>query len=349
MNQDPNTPKPVKQMSEEEIINHIESKTKKHIETKKKEMEEFVQSKIKEIDDKKQEIDKYWKGSQDSSGNPIIGMEKYMDNKKNEIDEYWEGKKDEEGVRKGGKQEYINNQHNKINEFWEGKEEEEGNKTGGMEEYMNNKKNEIDEFLEGKEDENGIIEEGMKKTMKGLKDRIEELLEGAIRASLASAYGKKARRHRMLAIIYTILFVVIILAFFSLAIAVIIFAEADGKIYGTSIFAILAPMTTAGILLCLFFSNKQREERRIEEEYSHKEMITTVFEAYKREVEKLGEGEDTKKLMLTIYENIIKSADYNPSRYIGKYDTPHPLFGIFKPKQENNKNITDDIKKNITD
>ena len=209
---------------------------------------------------------------------------------------------------------------------------------------IDDKKNEIVDYWEGKENEKGVREGGMKKTIEALRNDIEDLLPGATSATLASAYKEKADIHRKLAKKYSTSFLIVIGIIFFLLVNIIVsfsfLQDENGKILGVLPFFAYLPITMLGIWIASFFNNKQREERRLEEEYSHKEMITKVFKGYKTEVEKLSEGEDTKKLLLKLYENIIKSADYNPSRYIGKYDTQHPILSMFKRTQESNKNTT---------
>ena len=209
------------------------------------------------------------------------------------------------------KKQEIDDKKNEMVDYWKGPEEEDGKRKGGMETYIQDQLKEID-----------------------------QMLAGATSHSLSGGYQKTAKRHRILAQIYSGTYLLIILMIFASLILTILSVDIYGEILGYPVIVTLVTTTTIGVWLSSFFKNKQKEERRIEEEYSHKEMITKVFEGYRKEIKNIDEGAEGQRLLLKLYDNMIDSADYNPSQHIGKYDTEHPVLSIFKSIMKSNKKNT---------
>ena len=201
---------------------------------------------------------------------------------------------------------------------------------------FNDTRNEIEDYFKGSKDNQGKRTGGIEEIINDLIGKREILPSEEIISKLSASYKKAAKRHRKSAIFYSAAILAVAVLFFVSLLLMVMSVGEEEIILDVQMLYILVPTTLVSLWITSFFGKKQREERRMEEEYTHKDMMTTAFEGYKREIERLGKEDNTQKLLLMLYQSIIKNVDYNPSQNIGKYDNEHPILSILKSNKGNN-------------
>lgn len=95
------------------------------------------------------------------------------------------------------------------------------------------------------------------------------------------------------------------------------------------------PFFIPAFWLAIFASKQQSQNKRLQQEYAHKEALAKSYEADKREIEKLPESTEKTKLSAKLLETMIDSAKFNPSETLGSKthnDAPPSVFELFKIK-----------------
>lgn len=196
----------------------------------------------------------------------------------------------------------------------------------------------------GSENDEGEIEGGLKATydeyLKLLSDydksqktkhtaifsEIENLLPAATSAGLASSFATQRGQYEnpirnfgiMFYVAVGLLFLVGVLPLFS-------FSEAGRFEFGlpsswsemlVSTFARVS-FTVPLVWLAFFAAKRRNENRRLEEEYAHKETIARSFYSFRQQVEKLG-TEDSDKLSAKLLEAAITAVSFNASKSLDK-------------------------------
>ncbi|CAH6993568.1 conserved hypothetical protein [Vibrio chagasii] len=72
------------------------------------------------------------------------------------------------------------------------------------------------------------------------------------------------------------------------------------------------------IWLALFSSKQQAQNKRLEEEYAHKEAVTKTYVGHQRQIEKLGESDARDELLVQLAKTTIDTIDFNPSSTLEK-------------------------------
>jgi hypothetical protein len=162
--------------------------------------------------------------------------------------------------------------------------------------------------------------------VEALKERVEGLLPGATSAGLASSF--KAQRSRFLRPqkqwLWT--FVICISVLFVLALPS--FLSAIGWIHQTDqswnatwrSLTMRLPIALPIIWLAIYAGRNYMLSLRMEEDYAYKEAISTAFEGYKREMEKIAAGDNENPTPITtLCTNILRAIAERPGRiYEGK-------------------------------
>jgi len=164
--------------------------------------------------------------------------------------------------------------------------------------------------------------------LKSLNERVEGLLPGATSAGLASAFNKqKARfvdpqRRWLLTFVGCIgLLVIVAIPSFLSAIGIHFGHQTDDTwsttwLHLTMRLPIVLPLVWLGI----YAGRNYMISLRLEEDYAYKEAISTAFEGYKREMEKIVAGEPANPTPIaTLCTNILRAIAERPGRiYEGK-------------------------------
>ena len=103
-------------------------------------------------------------------------------------------------------------------------------------------------------------------------------------------------------------------------------------------------LSILGVLIWLgtYYKSREREERILEEEYSHKETLVKFFEEYSSRKEISGDKE-AKHILLDLHKHVIDNAAYNPSFRLGKEKSDHPTVKVINELSDNLTKVVDKI------
>jgi hypothetical protein len=155
-----------------------------------------------------------------------------------------------------------------------------------------------------------------------LHDQIEGLLPGATSAGLSSSYKDRRTVYEKEARNWSFVFLGSMLlmnigAYFMLE-KVESYTDAMLQIFAHS------PLILPVIWLAIFASKRQSENKRLSEEYAHKESLAKSYEGYRKQVEALQEPDA--KLQLTLLTEAVNAIAHNPSITLdGKHGDGTPL------------------------
>ena len=155
-----------------------------------------------------------------------------------------------------------------------------------------------------------------------LHDQIEGLLPGATSAGLSSSYKDRRVVYEKEARNWSFVFLgsMILMnvgAYFMLE-KIESYADAMLQIFAHS------PLILPVIWLAIFASKRQSENKRLSEEYAHKESLAKSYEGYRKQVEALQDPDA--KLQLYLLTEAINAIAHNPSATLdGKHGDGTPL------------------------
>lgn len=94
-----------------------------------------------------------------------------------------------------------------------------------------------------------------------------------------------------------------------------IFLFTEVKDLSDSLRHILArlPFFIPAVWLAVFSSKQQSQYKRLQQEYVYKETLAKSYEAYKREIDLLPEGEEKNLLQQKLITSMVEMCGYNPS------------------------------------
>lgn len=201
----------------------------------------------------------------------------------------------------------------------------------GDEEALKNKLN----LLKGELDK---LHEDWEEKYDTLYAKLEGLLPGATSAGLAKAYQDQKKSYKTPNIIWSIVFAATMVVMVYYAVKTV----NDSDTIGGAFMSILSrtPFFIPTIWLALFSSKQQSQNRRLEQEYAHKESLAKSYEGYKREIEKLPETDEKNEIMEKLVSSLVDTASYNPSSTLEKKshnDSPPILSSLFKKGNEKPK------------
>lgn len=207
----------------------------------------------------------------------------------------------------------------------------------------------------GQSDENGILSAGLKQELENRKieadkfqseqekkyaamfEKIEKLLSGATTVSLAKAYEEQKKSFILPNIIWSGIFICSILVI----ILSITISYNDGKVAlslaeikddneAIATILIRLPIILAATWLGAFASKQQSQNKRLQQEYAHKEVLARSFEGYKAEIQKLDKQDEAKEIMTILMGNVVDMTSSNPSKTLDENheDKSHPVSSL---------------------
>ena len=201
-----------------------------------------------------------------------------------------------------------------------GEEDGQGKRSGGLSVRLNQKEKEADTFLNTQE-----------KRYKELFEKIESLLPGATSTGLAQAYYDQKISYKWPVIIWAIVFVLALVGVFITGLLSyengikLSFEELLNVEQATSKLIARIPFFFALIWLAAFSSKQYRQNKRLEQEYAHKEVLAKSYQGYKRELESQGKTATDKEIIGALHKVLVATIAKNPSEIMDdgrKEDTP---------------------------
>jgi hypothetical protein len=163
--------------------------------------------------------------------------------------------------------------------------------------------------------------------------KIEGLLPGATSTGLAKAYQDQRKSYDWPYWLWAGVFVLTMIGIIYFAIEHIKVANS----FSDAIMIIISrlPIFIPAFWLAIFASKQQSQNKRLQQEYAFKEVLTKSYEADKREIEKLPESTEKNKLSAKLLEIMIDAAKYNPSDTLNNKahnESPPSILDLFKMK-----------------
>lgn len=177
-------------------------------------------------------------------------------------------------------------------------------------------------------------------------EKIEGLLPGATATGLSKAYQDQKKSYKLPAIIWSIVFILAVGGMMTFGIYS--YNESNIKTLTETLQLILArlPFFIPAIWLAIFSSKQQSQYKRLQQEYIYKETLAKSYEAYKREIEILPDGEERNILQQNLITSMIEMCGYNPSLTLENksHDEKPPIISnqLFKGLLRNKKPITEE-------
>ena len=185
----------------------------------------------------------------------------------------------------------------------------EGDKrVGGLKQEVKDRLNEIDKY-----------DETQKQQIQKWKNEIRDLLDIATNASLASSYEKSNKSYKCAIMGWNATFIISILGIFGVAIwGFVEIADkiSDPLVIFGAIFARL-PFYIPLAWLAIFATNRRNENKRLQEEYKHKETLAKAYSGYKEQIEKL-EDSKAQELAEKLMDKLVEMTNENPNRALDK-------------------------------
>ena len=185
----------------------------------------------------------------------------------------------------------------------------EGDKrVGGLKQEVKDRLNEIDKY-----------DETQKQQIQKWKNEIRDLLDIATNASLASSYEKSNKSYKCAIMGWNATFIISILGIFGVAIwGFVEIADkiSDPLVIFGAIFARL-PFYIPLAWLAIFATNRRNENKRLQEEYKHKETLAKAYSGYKEQIEKL-EHSKAQELAEKLMDKLVEMTNENPNRALDK-------------------------------
>lgn len=181
---------------------------------------------------------------------------------------------------------------------------------------------ENNEFLKGLEQQREKISNWEKE--------IENLLREATNASLASSYEETRKSYNMGIRIWHITFFTCIIIMFLLSVLSIfdvsittqqidwkLNIDVDNYLSILNSFLIRLPFYIPLAWLAIFATNRRNENKRLQEEYRHKETLAKAYSGYKEQIEKL-DNTKAKELAEKLMDKLVEMTNENPNRSLDK-------------------------------
>ncbi|MPY01290.1 hypothetical protein [Salinivibrio sp. VYel4] len=146
---------------------------------------------------------------------------------------------------------------------------------------------------------------------KELINQIEGALRGATNVELAKAFKDQKESYTKPKNGWAFLFIITLAGMTLLAINTTNI-KSEGIQY---VYELIKRLMVFGplIWLALFSSKQQSQNKRLEQEYAHKEAVAKTFIGHQRQLEKLSENEEKDRLLTQLAETTIETVNFNPS------------------------------------
>ena len=181
-------------------------------------------------------------------------------------------------------------------------------RVGGLKQELKDRLNEIDKY-----------DETQKQQIQKWKNEIRDLLDITTNVSLASSYENSKKSYKYAIMGWNATFVISILVIFGVAIwgfVEIADKTSDPLVIFGAIFARL-PFYIPLAWLAIFATNRQNENKRLQEEYKHKETLARAYSGYKEQIEKL-ENSKAQELAEKLMDKLVEMTNENPNRALDK-------------------------------
>lgn len=206
-------------------------------------------------------------------------------------------------------------------------------------------KKDIEALFESNKSANEKMFNDWGESYKTLYAKIEGLLPGATATGLSKAYQDQKTNYKWPVIMWSAVFGVTVLGM--MIFGIILFTEV--KDLSDSLRHILArlPFFIPAVWLAIFASKQQSQYKRLQQEYVYKETLAKSYEAYKREIDLLPEGEEKNLLQQKLIASMVEMCGYNPSLTLEhkSHDDKPPIPGtnFFKRFKGNKSNPEKDV------
>jgi len=188
----------------------------------------------------------------------------------------------------------------------------------------------LEQELEKRLKELSDFKENQAKTYETLLDQIESLLPGATSAGLATAYSELKDSYSTSIKVFSGIFYVSQVAIFGLALYLVNHLSSITLDSSVSLATVISGISyrllliTPPIWLAIFSSRRRSENRRLEQEYAHKEALAKSYHSFKQQVKDLNDNDD--RLMKQLLENMISAIAFNASCTLdGKHGDNMPI------------------------
>jgi len=215
-----------------------------------------------------------------------------------------------------------------------------------LEKYLNDKKLELEKLHKDNETKLNKFYNDNKDKYQNLFEQIESLLPWATSAWLWKSYKTMRIKFEKENELWSWVSIASIITLFLCGLLSLIskgwIAE---KQWVELLYWIIAKLPVAWplIWLAIFSWKRQQQAKRLEQEYIHKETLTTTFEWYRRELEKIiAKNKDSKILMKEFMNNVIQMSSFNPSETLDKkVESDSPIKDISDKALDKIWNIVD--------
>jgi len=173
-----------------------------------------------------------------------------------------------------------------------------------------------------------------------------ELLSGATTASLASVFKNKVDRYKDGTKLWSILFVVVVSLFILYYGYSTIFgkeAESVGDIFIGLAFR--SPFIAFGIWLAVFFGNRRAESKKLEEAYTHKEVMARSYTGYKKAIEELDDTD--KELLKKHMDNLLEAINQDSGTFLGTKGENYPMTDAISESGKKAGSFVGDVMKKV--
>lgn len=196
----------------------------------------------------------------------------------------------------------------RVDEQLAGKQQPDGTRLGGL--------------LASFQQEFVLIKETQKtkdQEHQALLKKVNDLLPGASSVGLAEAYKNQKESYKAGGFLWPALFVAAITAIIAIGISAFQEAVSAHTIEEATV-KILArlPFYLAAVWLASFASKRQSQNKRLQQEYAHKETVSRSLEGYKREISGL-KAPDGGVIMAKLMGAVVDMIRYNPSDTLDKH------------------------------
>lgn len=189
-----------------------------------------------------------------------------------------------------------------------------------------------------------LIDENNKS--KELQIIIEKQLSLATSVWLASAYQNNRKSFFWskifwnISFFFSIILMVIIAIWSSIDLTTLEFIKYDNIYQSFNFIFSKIPFILPLVWLALYSSKQQAQNKRLEQEYYHKEALALTYDSYRKEIKKLWNDDEVSEILRKLMSNMIDMTKENPSITLDKINThnlPISNFNLFNNKKEENE------------
>jgi hypothetical protein len=205
-----------------------------------------------------------------------------------------------------------------------GKDGQDGQHEGGLKKELELRRQELSD-----------LKETHQKTYKTLEEEIESLLPGAVSAGLATAYKDLKDSFNTPINQNSKIFYLSLFGIFIAGVIMIVknmefwkleFIDLNEPMHLFTNLIYKLPILLPLLWLAVFASKRRSEDRRLQQEYAHKEALAKSYQSFKMQIDSLNTQDD--KLMKHLLEKAIIAIAFNPSTTLdGKHGDRIPIVG----------------------